>query len=273
MTNGIEQLHSCLLNIAKDFHKLCDEYNLQYFIIGGTFLGAVRHKGFIPWDDDMDIGMPRDSYEKFLSLPDSVLPPYMIRMDTGYNKTHGDFPHTKLCNRDTTLVENIYEYRITGAFIDIFPIDGAHNTKLLSKLKFYLSRIYVYGLLYNGAEHDDKLGNKFWVNLAKKLDNRKIYAATNRMLAKTNYSNSKYIGNFMGIWGYKEIMPKSFIGTPQLYDFEDTQLYGPERADDFLTAVYGDYMKLPPIEKQKSHHTFEHLDLDMPFEEYYRSMF
>lgn len=271
MKKGLGELHKCLLKMAKDFHELCQEHDLQYYIIGGTFLGAVRHQGFIPWDDDMDIGMPRESYERFLKLPKEAFPSHFIRMDKGYNKDHGDYPFIKLCNKKTTLVEDINEYRVEGVFIDIFPLDGAHNSKLLSKLKFKLSRFYIYALWYNGSEKDHKsLNEKIKVFVSKKFNNRKIYSAFNRMLSKTSYDKSKYAGNFMGVWGYKEIMPKSYLGKPTLYKFEDTELFGPENKHEFLKQVYGDYMKMPPIEKQASHHLHEYLDLDLPFEEYYR---
>lgn len=271
MKNGLAELHACLLNMAKDFHKLCQEHDLQYYVIGGTFLGAVRHHGFIPWDDDMDIGMPRESYERFLKLPKEALPSYFIRMDKGYNKDHGDYPFIKLCNKNTTLVEDINEYRVEGVFIDIFPLDGAHDSKILSKLKFKLSRLYIYALWYNGSEKEHKsLNEKIKVFVSKKFSNRKIYSAFNRMLSRTSFDRSEYAGNFMGVWGYKEIMPKSYLGKPTLYKFEDTELYGPENKHEFLKHVYGDYMQMPPIEKQTSHHLHEYLDLDLPFQEYYR---
>lgn len=271
MDQMLEKIHGCLLNMAKDFHKICLENDLTYYLIGGTFLGAVRHEGFIPWDDDMDIGMPRESYERFLKLPDSALPSYLSRLNAGYGNKKRDFLYVKLCNRNTTLVENINERRIEGVYIDIFPLDGAHNTKIGSRLKYYYSRIYTYAIWLNASERKRNHPLKRIVQSCFSIfENQKIYNRANKMLSKTQYSKSKYVGNFMGNWGIKEIMDKEFLGEPTLYKFEDTMLFGPEKAHEYLSTVYGNYMELPPAEKQKSHHTYEYVNLELGYEEYFK---
>ncbi|MBM6619094.1 LicD family protein [Bacillus suaedaesalsae] len=269
MDTQLKDIQRCLLNMVKDFHIICNDNKLTYFIIGGTFLGAVRHQGFIPWDDDIDIGMPRDSYEKFLKLPDSKLPSYLTRLSAGYGNNKRDFLYIKLCNNNTTIIENINEKRIEGIYIDIFPIDGAHNTKLASKIKYYRSRFYTYGIWLNASEKNRRgIVKKVTQNYFSIFDNNKLYNNGNKMLAKTSYDNSKYVGNFMGNWGLKEIMKKEILGKPTLYKFEDTLLYGPQLGHEFLSTVYGNYLDIPPKEKQESHHTYEYINLDLGFEEY-----
>lgn len=271
MDQTLEEIQRYLLNMAKDFHNICLENDLTYYIIGGTFLGAVRHNGFIPWDDDMDIGMPRESYERFINLSDSALPSYLRRLNAGYGNMKRDFLYIKLCNRNTTLVEEINERRIEGVYIDIFPLDGAHNTKISSKLKYYQSRIFTYGIWLNASEkkrnHPLKKIAQFCFSL---FNNQKIYDRANKMLAKTQFSKSKYVGNFMGNWGIKEIMSKEYFGEPTLYKFEDAMLFGPQKDHEFLSAVYGNYLELPPKEKQKSHHMYEYINLELGYEEYFK---
>jgi lipopolysaccharide cholinephosphotransferase len=273
MDQILEKVHMYLLDIAKDFHEICLKNNLTYFIIGGTFLGAVRHKGFIPWDDDMDIGMPRESYERFLKLPDSALPSYLKRLNAGYKNQKRDFLYIKLCNKNTTLVENHNEKRIQGVYIDIFPLDGAHSTEFGSKLRYFYSRIFIYGIWLNGSEkrrnHPVKRIVQSFFTL---FNNQKIYERANRMLSKNKYSENRFVGNFMGNWGMKEIMDKEFFGRPTLYKFEDTVLFGPEKPHEFLSKVYGDYMKMPPVEKQKSHHIYEYINLELGYEEYFEKI-
>ena len=114
-----------LLSMLDTFHKICIENNLSYYVVGGTALGAIRHKGFIPWDDDIDVGMPRDDYEKFKNLAKTL---YLSEYEFEFSGKK-DFTYTygKMYDTTTTLIEN-NRYRICrGIFIDIFPIDGLGN--------------------------------------------------------------------------------------------------------------------------------------------------
>lgn len=271
MTHTVNELQKCLLNMVRDFHDICVNNKLDYYIIGGTFLGAVRHKGFIPWDDDIDIGMPRNSYEKFLKLPDSALPGYLSRLNAGYGNKKRDFLYVKLCNKNTTLVENGNEKRVEGVYIDIFPLDGAHNTRIGSYLKYYISRIYTYGIWLNGSDKErDTLFKRLAQKCSKAIDNEYLYNRGNEYLAKAQYDQSKYVGNYLGRWGPKEIMSRNIFGRPTLYEFEEIMLYGPENAHEYLSTVYGSYMKLPPLEKRKSNHAFEYVNLQLRYEKYHK---
>ena len=142
-----EQTLQKLKDIEKDmlviFIQICKKYDMRYFLAGGSCLGAVRHRGFIPWDDDIDVVMPREDYEKFLKVARNELPENIF-LQTG--KTDNDFPmnFAKLRNSDTTFIEtSVKNFKINhGVFIDIFPLDGYSDSKWFKLMnRIYISRI------------------------------------------------------------------------------------------------------------------------------------
>ncbi|MFB8588364.1 phosphorylcholine transferase LicD [Enterococcus casseliflavus] len=268
----MSDLQKKLLNMMKDFHEFCENNNIKYYVIGGTFLGAVRHKGFIPWDDDIDIIIPRSDYNRLKSL-EHKLPKNLELMTKGFKNEKGTFAYQKLVDRNTTLVENINEKRILGIYIDIFPLDGAGKTFLGSKLRYYWIKSLVYVLWFNGnTQHNNKGLKSLIIKLSKIFDNRKIYEFISSQLEKVDWIESRYSGNFMGAYGFTEIIPTEIYGRPTLYKFEDTFFYGPENFHEFLKHIYGDkYGELPPIERRVSHHEYEYINIHQPFDEYYKS--
>lgn len=265
---SIRPLQIKLNELMKVLHEICVKNNINYYMVGGTMLGAIRHKGFIPWDDDIDIAMPRADYEKFLALPKDEWPDY-IYIKTPKNSQDLIFPYSKFINKNTTLVEDRLDGIVQGIYIDIFPLDGAGNFKFYSKLHFY-KFFWKQGLLYYNQDHGVQ---RNWPRrlvqwYARKKNVKILFENAENCLKSIKYERSEYVGNFVGAWGLKEITPKEYMGVPTFYQFEDSFYYGVENVDAYLKSLYGDYMKLPPIEKQKSHHVFKHLDLEMPFSNY-----
>lgn len=271
MNCSIENMHEYLLRMAKDFHEVCARNGLTYYLIGGTFLGAVRHGGFIPWDDDMDVGMPRRSYEQLRRLGSSVLPSHLVLLDSGYGNKKTDHLYMKLCNRNTTLVEDVNERRLEGLYIDIFPLDGAYNHFVGSRLQYYRARFYVLAIWLNAS---DRLRGNLIKRLAQWIlrlfPNQAIHRRASEMLARVEFDDCTCVANFLGAWGTREIMKREYFGKPTLYGFEDSIFYGPEQADSYLHTLYGDYMRLPPPEKRRSHHTYGYVNLELGYEEYAR---
>lgn len=262
----MNEMQHKLLDTMKNFHNFCEKYQLRYYLIGGTLLGAIRHKGFIPWDDDMDIAMPRVDYERMISLKNEMPSEIMI-LQHGFRKEKGTFAYSKLSNTSTTLIENINEYRLQGVYIDIFPLDGAGNSKLTSHLRYVYVKFFIYLLWYNGSE---KLRPGFLRQLFKGganfFSNRKVYNFIAKLLRKKEYNSVVYSGNFMGAYGFTEIVLTKHYGIPTLYEFENCEFYGPEYAENFLSDIYGDhFMDIPPLEKRKSHHEYEYLNLKESF--------
>ena len=129
-----EQIHSRLLLMMKELHRICTENNITYYIIGGTALGARRHNGFIPWDDDVDIGMPRPDYERFSQLAQEKFPEF-LELRWYKNTKHSPFQFIKLVDNRTTLKECFYDNYIEGLYIDIFPLDGVRQNSLFEQMR------------------------------------------------------------------------------------------------------------------------------------------
>lgn len=264
--SNIDKLHQVDLNIAKEVVKLLDRHGLKYYMLGGTMLGAIRHKGFIPWDDDIDFGMPRNDYEKFLEIAQKELPEYLkvvnYRNDPNYH-----YYITRILDLDTKVIElrigNENE-KYTHASIDIFPIDGTPNNKLLRKIYFF--RVMYHRALMSLCYKDSidrarKRGffERLLLSIAERVPVEKLTTPykqkykIDRLMRKYPVESSEYIGNLMGAYRTREIVPKSFYGEGKYYPFESIQLRGLEKYDEYLTYTYGDYRKLPPEESRKIH--------------------
>lgn len=264
--NNMDLLHQVDMDIVKNVIAICEKNNLKYFMLGGTMLGAIRHKGFIPWDDDIDLGLPRKDYETFLKVAKDELPSNLklvnYRTDPSYH-----YYITRILDTETVVEEERIgndSEKYTNASIDIFPIDGTPNNKILRK-------IYYFRVLYHRALmslcYKDSIDRKrprgkaerilLWVMervpVEKMTTPYKQKCKIDKLLRSQKVEGAKYIGNIMGAYRTKEIVPAEFYGKGKMYQFEDIQLRGMELADEYLTYTYGDYMKLPPVEKRKTH--------------------
>lgn len=268
----MNELQSRLLIMLKWFDAFCRLHGLTYYAVGGTLLGAVRHKGFIPWDDDVDLGMPRKDYERLESLMENKqFENYKLET---YKSSCEDYcyPYDKLYDVSTTLIENYRRPLKRGVFLDIFPIDGAGETEKESvawckqvnnSYYFYLTRIAAI------SKHRKAYKNVIIV-LSRLIpsifiDDVEYRIKLNEKCKKYEFATSNYAGNLLGNWGIKEVVPTKVIGKPTDYQFEDMKIYGIEHFDSYLTHIYGDWRKLPPKEKQVSHHDYLSLNLDKSY--------
>lgn len=269
-----ESLKKIQIEMLKSFIDVCDKLKLRYYVIGGTLLGAVRHEGFIPWDDDIDVGMPRQDYEIFIRKGQQYLEEkYFIQN----NFTDLEYPNnfSKIRNCNTTFIEtSIKNLNVNhGVYIDIFPIDGTPNSKiekLIFKIKnsLYITRIIQ---IYFYKERK-KCSYKYKIlKCISKIVLPSIKITTvkrDKLLKKYNFESSNIVANYCGAWGEKEIMPKEYFGNPVIGMFEGIKVNMPSQYDKYLRQLYGDYMTLPPIEKRKSHHFTEKIDLTKSYLEY-----
>lgn len=268
----LEKIKKCELEMLEHFIKACEKLNLKYYLMGGTLLGAVRHQGFIPWDDDIDVGMLREDYEVFISKAAEFLPEnYFVQT----HLTDPEYPYNfaKIRNSETTFLETtLRKLNINhGVFIDVFPLDiypddQAEIKTLEFKKKFYLSRIkeVFYG---EAGQHQSLLGKVQFV-LAKICypDYKKAVIKKEALLKSVK--NGAKIANHGGAWGAKEIVPAQWYGEGAPLVFEGISVRGPKEYDLWLTQVYGDYMKLPPVEKRITHHYTDAIDVEKSYKHY-----
>jgi lipopolysaccharide cholinephosphotransferase len=265
----IEKLKIIELEIFKQFVSVCEKLNLKYYLIGGTLLGAVRHQGFIPWDDDIDVAMMREDYEVFIREAQKYLPEeYFVQT----NQTDDEFPFNfcKIRRSDTTFWESsVKNLKINqGVFIDIFPIDYHPDGKLSRKifnLKNMLLNIRI-SEIFTIEKQKLAVWKKCIVKLTTPNSVRKAVQKRDRLL-KSN-KGKKLVSNYCGAWGDKEIVPVEWFGEGVELEFEGIKACAPEGYHLWLTQVYGDYMQLPPEEKRVGHHYTEVIDLEKSYRDY-----
>ena len=262
----LHQLHQALLLITDEVDRLCRRNHIRYSLIGGSMLGAVRHKGFIPWDDDMDIGMLRSEYERFLEVCRTQLGE-SFDLQTNATDEHYVYGFAKILLKDTYLVQYGHEKtkHRKGIFVDIFPFDPIpddsrqrtrqkrKNYLLIKMLDRKFTRKSVRGLSFKKQA------------VFKTLDFMNLFVSQRTLVRKLNdnmqkYQSGAYVSNMSGYYGYdKETVPKKFMEEQIEVPFEDRRYWISKEYDSFLTLYYGDYMVLPPVEQRRTH-GFQQLD-------------
>ncbi len=259
---SLQELKDIELNLLKVFHSFCVENNITYFLANGSLLGAIRYKGFIPWDDDVDVLVPRDDYNRFISLfQDSE--EYKL-YSFPKNKKFG-FPFAKLCDNATYKEEtNLFHGVTLGVNIDIFPLDNWDDDFEKAKKEVaYISK-YMQGLEFA------KLQKAVSVNIIKQLyvgakmafckmlGRGYFISKILRISCKKEQKGSRYCGcKAWCIYGEREIIPAEAFSKAIEIDFEGGKFFAPVGYDTYLTKLYGDYLPEPPPEKQKTHHCFK----------------
>ena len=264
-----KELKPMLVEMLKWFHNFCVENNLRYYAAGGTMLGAIRHKGFIPWDDDIDVMMPRADYTKLEEIMKTQKCKRYILETPNTDAKDYYYTFSKLYDTRTTLVENSKFKIKRGIYIDIFPLDGMGNS--IEESKKHFKKIERANNLLLSKIASVRKGRSFIKNAAVigfrfiPLNEKKLLKKVVRLCALHDCDECLYIGNPVGAWRFNEIMSKDIIGIPTLYEFEDIKIYGAEKPDEYLTHLYGEWRKLPPVEKRVSHHDFIFCDLNQSY--------
>ena len=264
----IEQIKAYSFQVLCELRQICEENGISYSLTGGTLIGAVRHKGFIPWDDDIDIMIPRPDYERLMQiLKEKKALPIRVLSDELCGEAY-TYAFAKACHPDTVLIEKdkLDSGLKLGVYVDIFPVDGMGMTYKKAKIRTMLFQ-FLHGLKISSdwtKFHPSKLRGWYYEPfryacyvLSKLLGRRRIDRWLNRFLRKIPFETAQYAGRLIGDFGSKEIMKKSVFEKTAKVTFEGQQFDAIEDYDTFLTSLYGDYMQLPPVEKQVTHHEFE----------------
>ena len=276
---GIADLQDKMLDILKYFITVCEKNNLHYWLAGGTCLGALRHEGFIPWDDDLDVYMPRKDYEDLWAL-------------LGNGKIDDD--HYKLCR---TTKEKNYHHRVMqivdlnttfihsrskdediehGIYIDIIPIDACPNTKLQRFAQFFNAVIFSICNIqqkpeYNGGKLTGlmSIGTTVLLNIIRGQDARyNAWSKAEKRMSKYDWDQCTHLKCITS--QFHELMtafPKEWF-VERKVPFEDIEAVVPSNAEAYCEAMYGNYMALPPKEKQTVRHHTEYIDLNESYSIY-----
>lgn len=262
---NLSEIQKIIWDIMLELKKYLDANNIPYYMLGGTLLGAIRHEGFIPWDDDMDIGIPRREYEFLLKNISAHLPEHLVLETYENNKNH-HYYFARICDTRYSLKRTgSLETRDEDAWIDIFPLDGMPNNLILRKL--HQIRLLIRRMLYhiscfekvNLKRPNRPLSERIVIKIiqitkfGKNLNTNKQLNKLDKLLKKYDLYNTNFVINFMGQYKFKEMFPKKVYGEGQMYQFEDLELMGPENYDYVLKQMYGDYMT-PPKDSEKNAH-------------------
>lgn len=269
----LRPLQSEILSMFKEFALLCEKHSLRYFANGGTALGAVRHGGFIPWDDDFDVMMPREDYAKFAKIAQGELPAW-ITYSRGGGGPMSPVEFARIWNNQNEIVRKLSEATNlqlkSPPFIDIFVLDGvpaythqikewwrkrrlhrlcqiyrypntADSASILSKIKYFMCRIVGFFISFRFPEtHSHEEMMNVLDDIALENPYEKSF-----MVVEPKFFNFKT----------RRLMPKSVFEPAQEMKFEDTVIKVPANVDEYLTRIYGDYMTPPPKEQRLPDHT------------------
>ena len=265
------QFQKALLEVYKEFASFCERNNITFYAAYGTMIGAIRHQGFIPWDDDIDVFMKRDEYERFVSLR-NTLEGTSNRISV-YLDGDSPYPFAKFHTTKGTIWEYPQFPYVIGPWIDVFPIDEGDEddpkaNKILEEFHYVMWK------------YRKSLANSSWDNILHDFSRFNIVNACVKTFKKLRYApfKQKYIqqineciekikkikGKTLRCYSTaltNEVFEKQWFAKPVSVPFEDTTIFVPNGYHEFLTELYGDYMQLPPEEKRASHNEF-YIDLE-----------
>lgn len=262
------------LELLEKFQAVCEKYQLRYYAIGGTLLGAVRHKGFIPWDDDIDVGMPREDYDRFLQLcGDELEYPYCLITPMNDPCCRA---HAQIRNSETTGYPAADEALNCnkGIFIDIFPLDGVADSDAAFRFQILqmklLNRMLV-NFYYFDATHEKppfwkKLFHEAVCTVMDVFGVQKVYTCFDRIAARYSARATKKLGEISILFDdcryhwRGEVFEESVM-----LPFEHLMIAAPKRWDEFLSHTFGAYQEIPENKKERALHTDMVFDPDTPY--------
>ena len=250
-----EELRKIQLDLLQKTADFCESNGLRYFLCGGTLIGAVRHKGYIPWDDDIDIAMPRPDYDRFVmtfNQPDNYY--QVVNLDTNPDYAY-DF--AKVYDNRTVFKELHYHGTTFGVNIDVFPADAVKDAAQIHKIKLLHKVLNTKRANYYKRTLSKKIINTFGKLLLLPFSAHQIATWMDNEARKYAFGSVPKAGVIANPFGLGEMVDKSVFDSDVYREFEGRKYRVPIGYDTWLRSIYGDYMQLPPVEHRVTHHTFE----------------
>lgn len=269
-----KEWNATILDILKAFMKICKDNGLTYYCCAGTAIGAVRHHGIIPWDDDIDVIMPRPDYDRLLEIAKTAdFGKYEII--TPYDDETYPLYFSKLSNRNTTLIEDRQIPCVIGLYVDIFPLDATDDdvakakrlkdryTKIINRLNAVSTHntFGEYLSLLKKKEEWGRFAIKALAFFCRSALRRHLIRQMDRLSHLYDYDKAKNVQVYTGSYGHREVFPKSWLGKGKEFPFEDTTVLLPECYDEYLRHFFNDYMQFPPVEHRIEKHNRAYLNI------------
>ena len=271
VTDKMKRIWAVYLDMYLSFSEVCEKYGLKHFVIAGTLLGAIRHNGFIPWDDDFDVGMMREDYEKFVKVAKDEFS-YPLFFQSPETDLDYYMSWVQIRNSSTTAVSPVTNHRRfnQGLFLDIFPIDHVD----INNVEHDYQLIYMYAKRCGAYMRQ---GSKR-LNERQKQDAITYYTDNplqelkmlQQVASNPQYKSSNYVTNavFTGYGWEKMVHPANKYEKVEKHLFEGIEVIIPSGYDELLRIQYGDYMSFPPVEQRGTRHSGTFFDPDKPYTEY-----
>lgn len=266
VTASKKEHQAALVELLAEFDRVCRVLNIPYVIFAGTLLGAVRHQGFIPWDDDLDVAMLRKDYDRFLREADSVLDQEKFFLQKEFSE-HWPMFFSKLRLNNTTCLEKMHPKDPAchqGVYMDIFPCDYACRSALGRRVQFLSSKVVIAKSLDRRGYDTDSALKKIFIAVCRFLPGNIFYKIVR------GKPGSGIVHSFFGAGStfHKNIYPEAYFRERIWGSFEGNEYPMSANYDDLLKLLYGDYMELPPQEKRKVKQHAILVDLTKSYEEY-----
>ena len=260
----LRELQLCEMDIFREFVRICDKHGLRYCLIAGTLLGAVRHGGFIPWDDDIDVVMMREDYDKFAQLCKTELDAQFFYQDS-HTDPHYFLTYAKLRKNGTSVYEERFKDSKfhNGAFMDIFPLDPCPKPGPVCHLLFNVLAVMNYrGQIDSGEAYVpyEELIGKIGYTVLRMFSPRALVRVRRALLRLSRaLSSGRYVASYSGAYGYyKDVYPAECYAEGTTVGFEGEECAAPSDPMAYLAGIFGeDFMTIPPVEKR-----YTHIDVD-----------
>lgn len=270
----IEDAQKVQLEILLEFDQLCKKHDINYQLFSGTLIGAIRHKGFIPWDDDIDVCMLREEYNRFLAIGAEELKDHYFLQNYHTDKNFQS-QYTKIRKNNTRYVEDLVQdvEMHQGFFIDVFPFDNVTPGTLKGKTqRIAIDQLKIFNycrvMRVNNSEKKKglRIAKKAAYYLLKVIPKNKVDRLITRLACLFNEKEAEYVGELSISTGKNTydsfVLKKAFFYDSIDWEFEGYQFPVPRAYDEVLTKNYGNYMKMPPLKEQAPHHGIIEVDFD-----------